>query len=244
MLFIFVLVLLFYMGPLENIPETASLPLIYVLYGATGSKAATNTLIALVAVIIFFALFNVFASVSRLIWVFARDNGLPFSNFFSYVRILANLIETRLWLMRYMQVHPTLKLPVNALFLLGSIVTALSLIYIASATAFNALISLQALALHVSYFFPILFMLIRKLRGPTPPYGPFKLGTIGVPVNIFALAYLIYVVIWMPFPQILPVTKDNMNYAGPIFGAVVLGALGDWWISGKKRFQMPVIRYE
>lgn len=38
--------------------------------------------------------------------------------------------------------------------------------------------------------------------------------------------------------------KDNMNYAGPIFGAVVVGAITDWFINGKKRFQMPVIRYE
>jgi choline transport protein len=132
----------------------------------------------------------------------------------------------------------------NALLLVGSIVICLSLIYIASATAFNALISLQALALHVSYFFPILFILIRKIRGPTPPYGPFSMGKIGIPINTFALCYIVYVVLWMPFPQILPVTKDNMNYAGPIFGAVVLGALAHWFLRARKTFRMPVIRYE
>jgi hypothetical protein len=141
-------------------------------------------------------------------------------------------------------VHPTLKLPVNALLLVGTIVTCLSLIYIASATAFNGLISLQAFGLHISYFFPILFMLLRKLRGPSPPYGPFKMGAIGVPVNIFALCYLVYVVLWMPFPQALPVTGDNMNYSGPIFGAVVLGALAHWFINGKNTFKLPINRYE
>jgi hypothetical protein len=84
MLLVFVVVLLFYIGPLDAI-STAPLPLIYVIYGATGSKAATNILISLVAVILFFALFNIFASVSRLVWVFASDKGLPFSNFFAYV---------------------------------------------------------------------------------------------------------------------------------------------------------------
>jgi amino acid transporter len=144
----------------------------------------------------------------------------------------------------YFQVHPTLKLPVNALILVGCIVTCLSLIYIASATAFNALISLQTFALHISYFFPILFFLLRKLRGPPPPYGAFSMGKIGIPVNIFSLCFLVYVIVWMPFPQVQPVTADTMNYAGPIFGAVVLGALIDWFTTGKRRFQMPVQRYE
>ncbi|EQB55733.1 LPXTG-domain-containing protein [Colletotrichum gloeosporioides Cg-14] len=223
MLVAFVIVLLFYIGPVDTL-STAPLPLIYVVYNATGSRASTNALISLVAIIIFLALFNMLASVSRLVWVFAKDNGLPFSNFFSVI-------------------NPTLKLPVHALLFILGIVTCLSLIYIASSTAFNALISLQALALHVSYFFPILFLLLRRVRGPSPPYGPFKLGSAGIPVNIFALCYLVYVVLWMPFPQILPVTKDNMNYAGPIFGAVLAGALADWALGGRRRFQMPVRKY-
>ncbi|KAL6704953.1 hypothetical protein ACN47E_007498 [Coniothyrium glycines] len=224
MLIMFATILLFYMGPLDEIIATP-LPILWIVFQITGSRVAANVLISILAVIIGFALFNIFASVSRLIWVFARDNGLPFSSFFAYV-------------------HPTLKLPLNALLLVGTIVTCLSLIYIASATAFNALISLQAFALHISYFFPILFILLRKLRGPPPPYGPFKMGAIGVPVNVFALCYLVFVVLWMPFPQLLPVTKDNMNYAGPIFTAVVIGALAHWFIRGRKTFKMPVIRYE
>ena len=132
----------------------------------------------------------------------------------------------------------------HALALVAVVVVCLSLIYIASAAAFNALVSLQTFALHVSYFLPILFMLMRRIRGPPPPYGSFKLGAFGIPINVFSLCFLIYVTIWMPFPQTLPVTKDNMNYAGPVFGAVVVGALLDWFINGRKRFQMPVIRYE
>jgi amino acid transporter len=237
----FIIVLLFFMGPLDAIPEGAPLPLVYVLYSATGSKQATNTLVALIAILYFVCLFNVFASVSRLIWVFAKDNGLPFSNTFAYVSLLSSVISRA---DNIQQVHPTLKLPVNALAFVAVIIICLSLIYIGSATAFNALISLQTFALHVSYFFPILFMLIRRLRGPPPPYGSFKLGAFGVPLNVLSLFFLVYVAMWMPFPQMLPVTKDNMNYAGPIFGAVVVGAILDWFINGRKRFQMPVIRYE
>lgn len=46
----------------------------------------------------------------------------------------------------------------------------------------------------------------------------------------------------MPFPTELPVTGSNMNYAGPLLGALIIGALLDWVISGRKRFKIPVLR--
>jgi hypothetical protein len=85
MQFIFVVVLLFYIGPLTEEITTAPLPLIHVLYRATGSMAATNAMVVLVMVLFYFCLFNILASVSRLVWIFACDNGLPFSPFFAQV---------------------------------------------------------------------------------------------------------------------------------------------------------------
>lgn len=85
MQFIFAVVLLFYIGPLTEDITTAPLPLIYVVYRATGSVRATNALVILVMIIFFFCMFNIFASVSRLVWIFACDNGLPFSPFFAHV---------------------------------------------------------------------------------------------------------------------------------------------------------------
>ena len=38
----------------------------------------------------------------------------------------------------------------------------------------------------------------------------------------------------------MPVTAVNMNYAGPIMGAVILFALADWTVNGRKRFTVPV----
>jgi choline transport protein len=138
------------------------------------------------------------------------------------------------------QVHPTLKIPINALGLVGLICCLLALINIASATAFNALISLPTIALYISYGIPILFMMIRKLQNRHPVYGPFKLGRWGIPINMFSLAYIIYILIFLPFPTILPVTAVNINYAGPLVGAVILIAIGDWFVTGKKRFRVPV----
>jgi len=54
--------------------------------------------------------------------------------------------------------------------------------------------------------------------------------------NMFSLAYLLFIIIWIPFPTMLPVT-------GPILLAAILGGITDWVISGHKRFEFPIVRY-
>lgn len=86
MLFGFIVCLLFTIGDINQVENTPTgLPLIEVFYQATKSKTATNFLAAMPAIVLSFAMFNSFASVSRLIWTFAKDNGLPFSRQFAYV---------------------------------------------------------------------------------------------------------------------------------------------------------------
>jgi choline transport protein len=148
------------------------------------------------------------------------------------------------------QVSPTFGLPLRALFLVSTVCFLLSLIYIGSITAYNAIISLSALGLHISYVLPISFMLLRKVRSSAsnthakPALGPFNLGRLGIPVNVVALCYLGFVIIWMPFPAVIPVTGNTMNYAGPLVGAVILGALGDYILRARRRFDVPEAHYD
>ena len=225
MQFLYMITVLFTIGDVDRV-SGAALPIIEVYYQATGSKAATNLFVVMLLFIIFVSFFNVFASVSRLVWAFSRDGGLPFSHVFS-------------------KVHPRLKVPVNALCLIAVCICLLALINIGSSTAFNAFISLPALALYISYFFPILFLFWRRLdRTHSAPitWGPFTLGKAGPYVNLGAMFYIIFIVIWMPFPSFLPVDRLNMNYAGPIVGAVILGGAVDWICNGRARFSVPVSR--
>jgi len=220
----FAVTLLFTIGNVNQVINTStSLPIIEVYYQATGSKAAATVFVFMNFIVLFFALLDTMASVSRLTWAFARDHGLPFHSFFSAI-------------------HPRYKMPLNALGLISVVCFLLSLIYIGSTTAYNAIISLSGIAASISYVIPILFIALRKVSGPPIKYGPFQLGRWGIPINTTALAYLCYIVTWMPFPQFLPVTRETFNYAGPVFGTLVLMALGDWFISGRKRFQIPVAR--
>lgn len=83
----YMVAVLFCIGDIDKVTNTPTmLPIIEVYYEATKSVHATNLLVIMMAFILFISLFNIFASVSRLTWAFARDNGLPFSNVFSYVR--------------------------------------------------------------------------------------------------------------------------------------------------------------
>jgi choline transport protein len=82
----FSICLLYCIGDYTKVLESPTgLPFIEVIYEATKSKPATNTLVVFVLLVSTIGNFSIIASVSRLTWAFARDRGLPYSEFFSYV---------------------------------------------------------------------------------------------------------------------------------------------------------------
>jgi choline transport protein len=82
----FSICILYYLGDYTKVLESPTgLPFIEVLYEATNSKPATNALVVLLLLVCIVGNFSIIASVSRLIWAFARDKGLPYSDFFAYV---------------------------------------------------------------------------------------------------------------------------------------------------------------
>lgn len=119
----------------------------------------------------------------------------------------------------------------------------LSLINLGSGVALQALIAIPGITLNVSYFIPILLLLIRKLKGEHPRYGPFKLGSYGIPVNLVALCFTGYCTFWVSFPIAYPVVAETMNYAAPILIGLISLALLDWFTTGKRRFVIPMGQY-
>ena len=115
-------------------------------------------------------------------------------------------------------------------------------IYLITTTAFNAIVSLQAMVLSVSYNSPILFLALRQIRRGPPQPWLFDCGRFDLVINLFALVYLVFIIIWMPFPQVLPITKDNVNFAGLLLGAVIVGVMIHWVVGGHKRFEVPTTR--
>ncbi|KAI8931379.1 hypothetical protein NX059_011712 [Plenodomus lindquistii] len=224
MMFAFCICLMFTVGDEEAVANSI-LPMTEVFYSATKSKTASTALTMLMSFLGLIADFNVTASVARLVWRFASDKGLPFHKHFTYI-------------------HPTLQVPIPALFLVGFVVCLLSLINLGSAAAFNSLISLPTIALYISYFIPIALLTARQLAGRHPKYGPFRLGKWSIPIKICAMIYLLYVIIFVAFPASRPVTSLTMNYAPPILGGFFVLAMMDWFIRGRKTFEVPTAALE
>lgn len=167
------------------------------------------------------------ASVSRITWAWARDGGLP------------------RW---FAQVHPKHRVPIRSLWLPIGIVSLLALFTVgntATATIFSAFTALSSLGLYSSYIIAISCILHARLTGrfgdhPTAAvrYGAWRLPRkVGVPMNIVALIWTIYLTIWLPFPTTIPVTGTNMNYAGPVFVAVVAAAVSYWILWGRGKWE-------
>ncbi|KAJ5490466.1 Amino acid/polyamine transporter I [Penicillium expansum] len=223
--FSYLIAILYCMGDYtEAVTSPTGYPIITIAYQATGSKPATFVLMAMGMLPGWIALFNGLASVTRLTWAFARDNGLPFSDFFSVV-------------------DPTYKIPLRALCLVASCTFVLSFIQIGSTAAFNAILSLSTLGLYISYLIPLILLVLKRFTSPWDiPQGTFSLGKFGLPMNLLAILFSSYFVIFLPFPATVPVTAENMNYAGPVLGFVMLFACGDWIVRGRHQWKGPKMR--
>lgn len=116
----------------------------------------------------------------------------------------------------------------------------LSLINIGSSTALNAVLSLSTWALYISYLIPITLLVMKRLRKEHIAFGPFRLGRFGLWINFFAMIYGVFICIFLPFPPTRPVTPVNMNYAAPVFAAVVVFGIIDWFLRGRKNFLGPL----
>ena len=131
-------------------------------------------------------------------------------------------------------------IPVRALVLVAVVAALLGLINIGSMTAFQAFLSLALICHYTSYFLAISLLVFRRFDKKDLPFGPWTLGRWGLAINCLALAYIVIITIFMVFPPYQPVSWNQMNYAGPIFGIVLLLCVVFWLIYGRKTYSGPV----
>ena len=87
--FVMTISLMFTVGNVEEAFNTPTgQPYVQVVLNATRSRGATIVLTTVMALLILFSAINVVTTSSRQIFAFARDKGLPFSDFLSYVSLI------------------------------------------------------------------------------------------------------------------------------------------------------------
>lgn len=206
----------------DALNDPSAYPFIYVFRNALPTSGV-NGLTSIILLLVIASNISFNAATSRQTWSFARDNGLPFSTWIGHV-------------------NPGKEIPANAVALTCLISALLALINLGSSAAFNAIISLQVVALMFTYCVSISCVLYRRLRHPhTLPAARWSLGRAGVPLNVAGLAYAVYAFFWCFWPNVTPVDAESFNWAVVMFMGVLGLSLGMFWAKGRKVYRGPVV---
>ncbi|KAH7317000.1 amino acid permease [Stachybotrys elegans] len=208
----FIIVMLFCFVDVDTLLNSATQsPLTEMIFQSTGSRAAATVLTVAVAFCFVNGANGCVSSGSRLLWAMARDNGTPFSQFFS-------------------QLHPTLNVPVRTILLQAVFNLLFGLLYLGPEVAFNAYIASCTLFLNLSYAAPVLILLIRGRTMVIEKSPDFSLGkgVFGYIVNWTSVLFVLVTSIFYCFPPFLPVDASSMNYVIVVIGIFVLFLVGLW----------------
>ncbi|KAG7404755.1 Choline transport protein [Fusarium oxysporum f. sp. rapae] len=224
MSFGFAIFLLFKMGDFSNLVDL-SLGQVYLqLYadsiGFRAGLAVATTIMTLLAI---FVASQILTGSSRLIWAMARQQGVPFSDYFSYV-------------------NPDFKVPLRS-FVASFVVTVLlGLLYLAGDLAWNAIASSVTIAYQLVFTAPVLVLLCRgRAKLPKRYFDVGRVQFVGYTINILTVVWGIFISVISIFPITLPVTGDTMNYAVVVF--IIWGIIvGTYWLTvGRQKFTSTVV---
>ncbi|KAB8229631.1 amino acid permease-domain-containing protein [Aspergillus alliaceus] len=136
----------------EALDSSTSYPFIHVFLKGVENATSAMVMVAIILLLLIMVTISGLASESRQTFVFAHDQGLPFSSFLGTV-------------------HPTLHIPANSIIFTFMFSLAMSLTNIGSTVAFNALVSLSTVALMATYLISFTCLILRRVycNPPLPP---------------------------------------------------------------------------
>jgi len=211
------IVLVLCSGPLDNLPGSSGSAFLEILFLRAG-KAGSLIIWVFVCFTAFFVVQTALQAASRTIYAFSRDHGLPDWGFFGKNSRATMTPIRAIWLTTIVSILP-------------------GLLDLASPIAANAIFSLTAMALDLSYIIPIF---CRRVFHSHPEVmfkpGPFFMGDglLGLACNTLCILWTLFVCIIFSLPTLLPVTPDNMNYASVITVGVIILAFA-WYVLGAHR---------
>ncbi|KAJ5082150.1 hypothetical protein N7532_011193 [Penicillium argentinense] len=289
--FAMMLTVLFCIGDVKSVLDSnTGFPFIQIFYNSTQSYSGASVMTAVIMVLTLACSTGITATASRMIWSFARDEGLPISRFLKSVN------------------HRS-KVPIVSVSVVCGFAAALTLIYIGSTTAFNDVISLTVTGFYSTYILPSAFLLYHRIKGHVLPHGtmldglpdapasvsastkekpvapvcpkspdaspdpsssperdqtekstkqleyeisqapliwgPWKVpGILGTINNLYACAYMLFVIFWSVWPPSTPVDYTTMNYSIVVTAGVLILS-GIWYfVRARKDYSGPLIDEE
>ncbi|KAK0391460.1 hypothetical protein NLU13_0961 [Sarocladium strictum] len=208
----FIIVMLFCFVDIEVLLSTPTQsPLTEIIWRATGSSVAATVLSVAVALCFVNGANGCVSSGSRLLWAMARDNGTPFSAYFSHL-------------------HPKLNVPVRTILVQAVFNLLFGLLYLGPEVAFNAYIASCTLFLNLSYAAPVAILLIRGRSVILTQTPDFSLGNgiLGYIVNYTAVLFVLVTSVFYCFPPAIPVDASTMNYVVAVIAIFVIFLIALW----------------
>ncbi|KIV82016.1 hypothetical protein PV11_04157 [Exophiala sideris] len=198
------------------------LPSLEVYYQATGSAVAATALEVILTIIFFTAIISEWTTCSRMVWAFARDKGVPFHAYFSH-------IDTKK------------QIPVRAMFVSIIFCALYGLLYFASSTAFNSIVTSAIVFLNITYAIPQAIVLFRGRH--ILPSRVLDLGHLGWFCNAFSPIATAAVAILLCFPPSIPVAVSSMNYTSVVMVGLFVIVILLWFVIGRS-FEGPDVDVE
>ncbi|KXS96323.1 hypothetical protein AC578_9373 [Pseudocercospora eumusae] len=173
-------------------------PLVSVFKGAMVSEQATLGFTILVLSMLLMNAVSTMVTTSRHLFSFGRDQALFFSPWIS-------------------NVHPKLKVPLNAIYLTLLSTTVISFVTIGASAASSTILGLATSTLMSSYLLAIGSLVRKRFRGEQLPNASWSLGKAGFAINCVALFYATWALFWSFWPVHYHVDRGNFNYNCVLF---------------------------
>ncbi|MGH3770212.1 MAG: amino acid permease [Pseudonocardiaceae bacterium] len=191
-------------------PELSSQGIAYVVTAQLGDVAG-RIVLAIVAISIFSAALAISASATRVMFSMARDGQLPF----------AKALAT---------VSPRTQTPILPGIVVGLLSIGVLLINLGQTSVFATVTSVSVVIVYLAYLFvtiPLLWHRIRRNPAHAPDPAYFTLGRWGLPVNIIAVVFGMFLLVNVGWPRAAVYDPQGQGwvarYSAPLSVVVAIG---------------------
>ncbi|RLV89007.1 GABA-specific permease [Spathaspora sp. JA1] len=197
-------------------------PMAQIIYDALGKQWAV-AFMAMIAVGQYMMSVSILIALSRQIWSFARDNGLP---------IVYNFVKV---------INPKIQVPVRATIFAGCLSLVIGMLVLINGTAgAGALFSLAVACNLLAWGTPV-FLVLLPLGRKRFVSGPFYFGVrISTFINCVTSCWVVFIIVLAMFPDSRDVDKNTMNYTVVINCGMWILSLIYFYVWGYRSYTGPV----